>query len=327
MAMTALALVQELARRNDELIISTPTATGTTTTLIDTGLNQYMPQDTGTGNARLLCWVYCNAGDTANVGQERRAQSFSANSSTLTFFSGAGAWPVAPTSAGTYELHLRSERSRKLEAINSAVRQLGLTWYRVFQDTSITTAINQWTYTIPSADNMSKVSKVEIQISTQPTLIGYPYIDASPWNWVIRESTDTSGNLTQILQFGVVPPPNRTLRITMEGWYPNLANDSDVLPLSGKWAGPATEFIYDWATYRLMQWQEHGQPAGELGRYQALSREDLQAALERVLRLAPPHLPGRVVIPGSGDGQYPAGAVSNDPAFLGAYNSQGVVNP
>jgi len=329
-AITALSLVQELSKRNDEYVTSTPTAAGTTTTLIDTALNQYFPFDVGSGQNLFAAWLYCQAGDTGpptNVGVERRIKNWAQSSSTLNFFSGGGAWPTATTTAGTYEINLRAPHKRKLEAINSAVRQLGLTWYRVFEDTSLTTAVNTWTYTIPSADNMMSVTKVELQVATDTTLVGYPYIDASPWNWKPRESTDSTGTKTITLQFGIVPPPSRTIRITMAAYMPDLVNDSDNLAIGGQWQGAALEFIYDWAQYRLAKWQEHNQPAGEFARYQALSREDLQDALQYVLRMAPGPLPGRVIVPGRGTGQFEGSPNANDPSLLGAYQSTGIVNP
>lgn len=129
-----------------EYFTSNPTG-GTTTTLVDATLTQWMPAPLGQGTEKFLPWVYgTNTADVLNRAVERRAQTWD-GTNTLTFFTGAP-WPAA-ISTGAYEVHLRWPASRKLEALNEACGQLGLSWYREFVDTSITTASQTWSYALP----------------------------------------------------------------------------------------------------------------------------------------------------------------------------------
>jgi hypothetical protein len=106
----------------------------------------------------------------------------------LTFYS---AWPDSVT-VGSYEIHTRTARSRKLEALNSAIRVLNLSWFRSFQDeVTVTTATNQWRYALPNSVN-GWTGIVDVQVQMAPSLAGYPYQDASNWNVQPYRAVDAS---------------------------------------------------------------------------------------------------------------------------------------
>lgn len=253
---TTLDLITELAARYDEMFVSTPTSTGTTTTLVDTLLNQELPNNVAAFNA----WVYGrNNVVLANRGIERRAYAWTANSSTLTF---RGAWPTAPTALGVYEIHKKFRRGRLLEALNSALRRLGLFCYRQVQDMTITTEQGIWRYLLNPEQAWTQIYRIEIQEDTNEDQETFPYTLADDWGWDIY-TTDENGQESFWVQFRNLPPPGRILRIIGEGYFPDLVYDYDTLNLDGRWAGSALEWIFDWAEYRLDSWLLNQDGAGD----------------------------------------------------------------
>lgn len=296
MAKTARQLIRELGYRLGELAVFSATSTGTTTTVLSTTLQNTLP-GTITGYHP---WLYPITGTAGNLGAERRVLSWSYDQATLTL---ATALPSATATSDEFELHMRTQRARKLEAINSAVGQLGLLWYRQFVDTSLTTAQNDWDYTVPA--NVARVSKVEIQVATEASLVagGYPYDDATPLNWTVRRSVATNGTETQVLQFGVQPPPGRTLRLHCEGWFADLAADTDTLALAGVWERPAFDWIMAWGKHQILDEVTERQPGGESEKYRIRSIDQLEKSRDRILQMLQAHQNGRIVVPGVGTGQ------------------------
>jgi hypothetical protein len=320
MPYTATYLIQELARRMGELIISTPTAAGTTTTLIDSTLDQYLPEDIG---RNLNCWVYGSKTTTGgmtpvdqnNRGLENRAKSWAQAAQTLTFYS---AWPDSVT-VGSYEIHTRTARSRKLEALNSAIRVLNLSWFRPFQDeVTVTTAANQWRYALPNSVN-GWTGIVDVQVQMAPSLAGYPYQDASNWNVQPYRAVDASGNSTWYLQFGLMPPPGRIIRIRGTAGYPDLVNEADILAIPPELA-EALDYVYQLAMSQLLLWESMRQPAGQVERLRQ-SWQDLAASAKAYMdQNGPTNRVGNLAVPGMGDGSYP-GSAASDPSWLGALHS------
>jgi hypothetical protein len=226
-AQTAQSLVRELGERIGDVVISTPQSGGALT-LVDVSLGQYFPQPLSQFNG----WVYCTQAspDAANRGLERRGQAWTPSSSLLQLYP-----PGFPgsVSAGEYEIHMRFQRRRKIAALNSAISQLGLTWFRQIVDETLTTQTETWIYYPDPLENWSNIYRIEIQINTSPTQIGYPYADAEYLNWRPRRWVDTLGKETWAIEFGILPPVNRQLRIFGEGFYPMLQNDTDLLAIAG----------------------------------------------------------------------------------------------
>lgn len=306
---TAQYLVRELASRMGEFYLSSPTS-GSTFQLTDPQIIQFAPADvpfnaaTGQGP---MWWAYGPAdADSGNRGQERRVRSYVANTGVATFFS---AWPMNITT-GHMEFHFRTPRSRKLEAINSGVRYLGFQWYRPVAGGAITTVEKQWRYALPPSIIWRKVSKIQLQITTDPTLVGFPYQDLTPYDYEIYADVDqTTGVTTYYLQFATMPPPNRTIRIFGEAEYADLVADTDIVPIPEKIQGRAIELIYEFAQARLYEWETNRQPQGEDDRYFRHMQERLQRAKEELLRYAPGPKPWRVVIPGQGTAEIGASDV------------------
>jgi hypothetical protein len=274
------------------------------TTLIDTGLLQYYPLDIP---RNLNVWVYgttapadASPADTTNRGVERRAQKWTAATTTVTLY--APGMPEAITT-GHYEIHQRFSRARKLAAINSALHRLGLSWYRPVLDETLETAADTYRYTLPSGTPWAAISDVQVQISTNAGLVGYPFLDAAAYNWRVESQTDASGVVTWYLRFGTLPPAGRDIRLYGLAGYADLTTDASILPLGDPWAGAAQEFIYQWAAYQLFRWEGHAMPAGQIDRIRIWSREEMQDALGYLLAVIPTPRGARIIVPGRGDGQ------------------------
>lgn len=316
MAKVALDLIRELGQRMGDYVLVDPTAAGGTTTVIDADLIQYFPQPLQQFNG----WIYCNQNspNTTNRGLERRAKSWD-GINTVLLYTG---FP-SPVTGGDYELHLRHPHSRKIAAINSAIGQLGLTWYRQIVDETIVTQQSTWTYVLPNSQNWANIYRVEIQINLAETQIGYPFADAEYLNWRPRRFVDQAGIETWLLEFGILPPIDRKLRIFAEGFYPQLISDLDVLALAGKWEGGALEWIYDWAEFRLNDSFTNRIPTGEAEKIRQQALDRLERQKNDVLVNSPTHLPGRIVTPGHGDAMaFPS---PEDWRFLGAFKSSSFI--
>lgn len=294
MSKTTVQLVQECANRMGELVLFTGTTLGLTTTVISTGLKKFLGSD---AVDRTHAWVWALTGN--NAGEEARSTSYAPSTDTLTLLSPG--FTNGTASGATYELHRRHRRSRKLEAINSAVRQLGLLCWRNITDTSLTTVAEQYTYTLPAAQNWLAVHSVDIQ--SNPDLAGAPYVSAQQFNWSVEDATTTAGVRTMLLRFGKQPTPTRVLRVHGIGYYTELVLDADVLPISGPWEGRALEWIMDWAKYRLMEETVEQQPAGQSDRYRVRALDMLMKQKEDIITLMRSHKGGRINVPGMGTGR------------------------
>lgn len=292
-APTATDLIRELARRLGELIVVTSTSVGTDTQVIAEGWTPHFPN---TIASNLNGWVYCMSG--ANSAQEARAKSYTPASSTLTLHTPG--YTASTETAIVYEYHRRTSRARKLEAINSGIRQLGFIWPRQVIDTSLTSADDTWTYTVPSAANFAEITKVEVHSGADSSLVGYPFIALPSTVWEVRKSQNqTTGVETLVLQFtgGYLPPPDRVIRLTGIAWYTDLSANTDVLPIGGRWQGKITEWLYDWGKYRILDETADFQPGSETERYRARAMDKLQQAKEDILLYMRPVRNGIVRVP------------------------------
>lgn len=312
MARTALDLIREIGERQQETIIVHPGASGQTSMSIPE-LVQWFPMDVNMFNG----WVYASAPNTAqNQGVERRAQSWLAGGQTLTLY--PPGFPASVT-GGEYEIHMRYPRKRIMAALNMAVGQLALTWYRKTVDETLQTKVNTWIYYPSPLQNWSNIYRLEIQINTSPEQVGYPFADADYLNWRPRRWVDTTGNETWAIEFSILPPPGRQLRIFGESYFPQLVNDTDVLAIGGKWEQMAYDWIMDYSEFRLQWWLSNKQPTGEADRIRQQAMDRLEEQKNFILQNAPAHEPGRIVTPGHGDAMaFPS---PEDWRYLGAFKS------
>lgn len=321
MSVTAQTLIRELISRFDSLAISTPTSGGTTTTLIDTGLNEHFPADVPT---QWNTWVYgSQTAVSANRGIQRRARSWTASTSTMVF---SRAWPNAVTAVGEYEVIThRFDRTRFQTAINSAVGKLGLFWWREIVDESLTTLSQTWSYTVPSSQNFFADS-IKVLIEVNPDQSTFPYARAEDLGigYEVREAISTTGTRTLTLQFsnGMLLPPDRTIRLEGVGYFSTLTADTDVLPVAGPWESSALDWIYDYAAFRIDDWMAEHVPAGETEKYRQKALTNLMKEKDTLQTQMMPHKDGRIVVPGQ-SGVY-GGRWGTDWRYLGAFNTPGL---
>lgn len=287
MSRTAVQLIQELANRMGELAVITSTASGTTTQITSTDLDQYIPQAT----ANMASWVHCLGG--TNVGVERRAKSYTPSSDLLTLH--APGFPNLTESGVQYEMHARTRRVRKLEALNSAIRQLGLYWPRDVVDASLTGIAAQYEYTLPASINWANVWDVQLQHTSDPPT--YPYDDARSLRWDVRRSMSAAGVETWTLVFGGQPTVGRTIRVKGSAFFSDLVADADVLPMGGMWEGKMIEWIMDWAKYKLLDETVERQPGGEAERYRQRAVDKLQQAKEELILSLKPKGGNKITTP------------------------------
>lgn len=317
MVQTAKTLVRELGERLGDLVISTPQGGGTTT-LMDPALVQYFPQVLNQFNG----WVYCteSSADAGNRGVERRGAQWNPSGNLLQLY--PPGFPAA-IGNGEYEIHMRFPRRRKVAALNSAIGQLGLTWFRKIVDETIFTENQTWIYYPDPLQNWANIYRIEIQINTSPTQIGYPFADAEYLNWRPRRWVDAMGKETWAIEFGILPPVRRQLRVFGEGFYPTLVHDDDILAIAGKWEGGALEWIYDWSEFRLNDSLSNRQPTGEAERIRQQALDRLERQKNDILVNAPSHEPARIVTPGHGDAMaFPS---PEDWRYLGAFRSSSFI--
>lgn len=315
MAKTALQLIRELGSRLGELVVCMPESGGQTA-LFCRDLLMYFPQPIQQFNG----WVYCaGAQDAQNQGFERRGQQWTIDGT-------LGLYPPgfpAPITGGEYEIHMRYPRARLIEALNTAIGQLGLNWYREWQDDSIVTEANTWIYYPPADQYWANIHRLEIQINLSETQVGYPYADAEYLNWRPRKWTNQDGVETWAIEFGLLPPPNRKLRIFGEQYFPDITTDTDLLPIGGKWERAALDWVYDYSEFRLQWWSTNKQPTAEADKMRQQAMDRLEQQKNEILQNAPAHRPGRIVTPGHGDAMaFPS---PEDWRYLGAFKSSSFI--
>jgi hypothetical protein len=316
-----LMLCRMVGQRMDELIYATATAAGTPTTLIAAGLRDYLPHDMPQFNG----WVYLEqvggaGADLANQGYEHRASTFTYDTSTLTF---PVAWPTALTQ-GVYIVNRRYNRQRIVDAVNEAIAQLHLNWYREVVDESVTTASNTYRYELPA--NVVHVRKVEFQSEVSGTTTGYPFIDATPWGWSHRREADPIlESPVNYLQLIDQLPSDRTLRVHYDGTFDALHIDSDQMPLYGPWSGAALAWLFDYAIFYLKSISVERGSSVEAERTRTIQLDRLMRAKERVLELAPKRPAIPLILPGRGEGALlpGRGQDNQDLGYLGAFHSGG----
>ena len=278
-------------------------------------LLMYFPQQIQQFNG----WVYCaSTVDASNTGLERRGQQWTIDG-TLQLY--APGFP-SPITGGEYEIHMRYPRARIVEALNTAIGQLGLNWFREWVDESITTLPNTWIYALPPDQNWANVYRLEIQINLSTDQVGYPYADANYLNWRPRRWTNNLGEEQWAIEFGLLPPPNRKLRVYGEQYFSDITTDADLLPLAGKWERAALDWVYDYSEFRLQWWLTNKQPTAEADKLRQQALDRLENQKNEILQNAPSHRPGRIVTPGHGDAlAFPS---PDDWRFLGAFKSAGM---
>jgi hypothetical protein len=311
-------LAREVSRRNGELLLATPSSSGSQTQLIATGLNQFLPQTI----SQFYAHVYgtstgAGAVDAANRGTEVDASSWATATSTVTL---AAPGMPATMAAGTYEIRKMNSRERVVEALNDAIGQLGFSCLREFKDESLVGVQTQWRYTLPSSADWVKVNRVEIQ--TNLVYADFPYMPAEAMGlrWRPERTVDLSGNELWQIQFSSQPLVGYIIRAWGEGFYPDLVNETDILAIAGRWQRIVLGWVYRWAQAMLFEWTWAAFPTGDGKRAHERNVDLLQKAKADILEQMKEDVPGKIVTPMS----QMRGPSWNDPSYLGAFTSGGI---
>lgn len=310
MALTANGLVRELGRRRHELYLSTPTAAGSTTTLIDQALLQHFPEDVNPFNA----WVRGSVtADVANRGVERRSSRWAYQASTLHF---PYAFPAA-TTTGEYEIYTRTSYNRLLAAINAGVAAIGRPWGRPVLDDTVVGVAETWKYTLPSGVNWIEFSPLEIQILDSAA--SYPYTSAVGYSPRIYPVVSSAGVTTWYLQFGRQPPVGSIIRVYGRVQQADLVADADVLPVEGRFEGRVREYLMMHARHALYLWEADAEPIGKAAYAERVAEQSLLRAREAIFEGAPGGGTIQIQVPGRGGGQVASG--SDEAGYLAAHNT------
>jgi hypothetical protein len=163
-----------------DTFVSSATSTGTTTTLIDTSLKQ--PDDYFISSEIITL-------EGLSVGA-RYVTDWVQSTSTFTV---DRVWAGASVSGDDYEVHTVFSYSDKNDAIVAAQRSAAMRWPRRIEDTSLTLAVNTYTYslgslTVPMDPDLG-IDRILYDTGASGTGVPYAVLDDDLWE--IRQSSTT----------------------------------------------------------------------------------------------------------------------------------------
>lgn len=198
----------------NDMIASSASANGTTTTLIDTSLKQ---ADDFFNYAEIVPLE----GNGANA--PRYVTDWVQSTSTFTV---DRVWGGATASADDYEVHRLFSYAEKNDAINAAIRASGDRWDRQLEDTTITLDTETYGYAVTGTIDQ-RLSIDDLKYDTGLTGTIYPYKRISNSFWEVR----TSGTMST-LQFLTDLPTDadgNTLRISYRLRPAAFSDDTTIL--------------------------------------------------------------------------------------------------
>lgn len=228
MSVTLSTARAEVAKRATEFLQGTATG-GSTTTLIDTnGL-------TNPDNYFDEAVVLMTSG--TNNGLQRRVQTFTASTSTLTFYS---AMTGAVASGATYELYRRFTPTDIDLAINRAIN-IAAPDFREKVRAVATATQDTLQYAFPTGPELydKGLVAIEYQTYTDAAKSTWPYQRLSRDQYEILEDWQTSANI-RTLQLRFNPTTNRLIRFVYDGPLGNVATGTERINLDL----PELEWLY-----------------------------------------------------------------------------------
>lgn len=314
MATTCQELLYKLGKRRHDLVTITAESSGDTTHLVASEFLQFAPGDIQNFNR----WLRgSTSADIANRGVERLATDWDATATRLSL-----SYPMPGNmTEGVYELRSRTRYELYLEALNAAVTQLALYWWRPIRSELITSVSNQWRYPLSDDIPWFAFGALHVQMVVNANLVGYPYMDASRWNPRFEREVDDSGDEHWFIQFGVMPPPGRILRIYAQTAYDELANDDDMLLIDGEWGRLAVEWLMSYTSACLDDWAVDEQIKGDIQRVAATADRRLAKQQDLLLRTAPGRPNLLITVPGMRDGMRPT--TPRDLRYLAGFHTPG----
>lgn len=219
----------EVSRRAQEFLQGTATG-GSTSTVID--VNGLTSPDNYWDESVILIT------SGTNNGLQRRVQSFTASTSTLTVYS---AFTGAVASGSSYELYRRFTPGDIDVAINRALN-IAAPDFREKVRAVATATMNTLQYGFPTGpDFMDKgLVSIEYQTYTAADKATWPYQKLSPDQYDILEDADANGTTIRTLQLRFNPETNRLIRFVYDGPLGSVATGTDRIRLDR----PELEWLY-----------------------------------------------------------------------------------
>ena len=217
---TTLALARaEVAKRAAEFLSSTATG-GSTTTLADA--NQLTHADNYWNETIALVTSGTNAG------QQRRVQTFTSSTATLTMYS---AFVGSIASGAAYELYRRFSPSDVDTAINRSLN-IAAPDFREKARAIATATAGTLQYAFPTGPDFSDKGFVglEYQYWTDPAQSTYPFTKLDPSQYDIIEDYNGTNNIRTV-QLRFTPSTNRLIRFVYDGVIGNVATGTDTIHL------------------------------------------------------------------------------------------------
>ena len=272
---TARAKVSSMAQ---DFLASTATG-GSTTTVVDTN-NLYYAD----GYWDETTVLFTNG---TNNEVQRRVQTYTASTSTLTLYSAA----PGSASGGTYELYRRFSPTDVLNGLNRAIN-IGSPDFREKARAIATATADTLQYALPTGPDFTNIGivAVEYQAYNLASQATWPYQKLSPQQYSILE--DFNGTSTvRTLQLNFNPETNKLIRLIYEGPLGTVATGTDVIRLDQ----PELEWLYTQATTEL--WRTEVSRTSDASRKSALeelARWETDAdKLRRQLAMEQPRRPIR----------------------------------
>lgn len=218
-----------VSKRAQEFLQGTATG-GSTTTVID--VNGLTSPDSYWDESVILIT------SGTNNGLQRRVQTFTAATSTLTVYS---AFTGAVASGVTYELYRRFTPGDIDTAINRALN-IAAPDFREKVRAVATATQDTLQYGFPTGpDFMDKgLVGIEYQTYTDAAKATWPYQRLSPSQYEIHEDANSSGTTIRTLQLKFNPETNRLIRFVYDGPLGSVATGTDRIRLDR----PELEWLY-----------------------------------------------------------------------------------
>ncbi len=212
----------------NDMLASSASAVGTTTTLIDTTLKQ--PDD-----FYQFGQIVPLEGNGANA--SRYITDWVQSTSTFTV---DRVWAGATASGDDYEVHRLFTFERKNTAINEAIRLAKWRWARRIEDTTLTMTAGTYLYALSSlVVPVSRFQGVdEVMYDSGATGTGAPYETLDKRWWEIRDS-----NAALYLQIKKITSPAHIMRLVYKAQPGELSSDTDVLD-------PDVHEFYDFVCFK-----------------------------------------------------------------------------
>jgi hypothetical protein len=281
MSVTLATARAEVAKRAQEFLAGTATG-GSTTTLAD---SNFLTHQDNYWNESI---VLVAASGSANDGLQRRVQTFTSSTATLTMYS---AFPASVASGADYQLYRRFSPGDVDTAINRSLN-IAAPDFREKVRAVATATSDTLQYSFPTGPDLMDKGLVEInyQYYTDSSQSTWPFTKLSSDMYEVIEDWNGTTNEKK-LQLRFNPETNRLIQFVFDGALGNVSTGTDRIHLDL----PQLEWLYSQSTAEL--WRIETSRTADSNRRAALEEaarwEQNADRLRRQLGHEQPHRPLR----------------------------------